>query len=400
MLQYMDTVLGFAIVMLLLSLLVTALVQMLIAMAGTRSQALHWGLQRLLQQADLDVSDVNAKAIAKAVLKHPSITTNAYYSATAIRYEELSKILQALKDHPTKELKGKSSANKALRKIMTKASTDTPQMKPVVETLKAELKRSFPMHTDLVSDTVNRALATQQKVMTDVRTWFDTIMDRTADRFVMHTRIVTGTMAVALVLVLQIDSVSIFQQLVANPDLRTKLVQSSQSILDKAEEMQAFENNRVQAASQALSAVITDPNYPALNTLPDVPADLATFNQGSRWVRGLADVNETQSTELMDLFDKRFREQSQTAGQSMKTATQEIATYLEESQLDLFAASWLVHDQPGQPMSYRDKCKRGIGLFMSMIFLGLGAPFWYNILSQLSTLRPLIAGKIEAKPEG
>jgi hypothetical protein len=49
-------------------------------------------------------------------------------------------------------------------------------------------------------------------------------------------------------------------------------------------------------------------------------------------------------------------------------------------------------------MSHGELGKRGIGLFMSMIFLGLGAPFWYNILNQLSTLRPLIAGKIEAKP--
>ncbi len=39
-----------------------------------------------------------------------------------------------------------------------------------------------------------------------------------------------------------------------------------------------------------------------------------------------------------------------------------------------------------------------LGFAIVMIFLGLGAPFWYNILSQLSTLRPLIAGKIEAKP--
>jgi hypothetical protein len=373
---------------------------MLIAMAGTRSQALHWGLQRLLQQMDLDVSDVNAKVIAKAVLKHPSITTNAYYSATAIRYEELLKILQALKDHPSKELKGQSGAKKALNKMLARGLTNTPEIKTAVQTLKAELKRSFPGHTDLVSDSVDRALATPQKVMADVRSWFDTVMDRTADRFVMHTRIVTGTMAVALVLVLQIDSVSIFQQLVANPDLRTKLVQSSQAILDKAEEMQAFENNSAQAASHALSAVTTDPNYPALNTLPAVPADLATFNQGSRWVTGLTDVNGAQSKKLMNLFEKRFEEQSQTAFQGMKIATEEIKDYLEQSQLDLFAASWLVHDQPGQPMSYRDKCKRGIGLFMSMIFLGLGAPFWYNILSQLSTLRPLIAGKIEAKPEG
>lgn len=271
-------------------------------------------------------------------------------------------------------------------------------MKPVVQALKAELKRSFPMHTDLVSDSVDRALVTQQKTVADVRTWFDTVMDRTADRFVMHTRIVTGAVAVALVLVLQIDSVSIFQQLASNPDLRTKLVLSSQAILEKAEEMQVFEENSVQAASQALSTIATDSNYPALNELPPVPEDLATFNQGSQWVKGLKDVSAADSKEFLDLFGKKFEAQNVTTVQSLKTATQEITTYLEESQLDLFAASWLVRDQSGQSPSNGFTCKRGIGLFISMIFLGLGAPFWYNILNQLSTLRPLIARKIEAKP--
>lgn len=398
MLQYIDTVLGFAIVMLLLSLLVTALVQMLIAVLGMRGWALRWGLQRLLRQVGLDEDDVNAKVIAKAVLKHPCITANGFYSANAIRYEELLKILHALKDHPDETLKGNSGAKKALNKILTKETKSNPEIKTAVQTLKAELKRAFPGHTDLVSDTVERALAAQRKAMTDVRTWFDTVMDRTADRFALHTRIATGILAVILVLVLQIDSVSIFQQLAANPDLRARLVQNSQAMLDKAEEMQQLESNNAQAGSRVLSAITTDPNHSSLSGLPAVPAGLATHSQAVQWVNSLQDVNDGDSQLLLGLLKERFEAQSQTNFETLKAAADEITTYLEESQLDLFAASWLVSDQSGQRTPGDFTCKRAIGLFISMIFLGLGAPFWYNILRQLSSLRPLIAGKIEKNP--
>ena len=40
------------------------------------------------------------------------------------------------------------------------------------------------------------------------------------------------------------------------------------------------------------------------------------------------------------------------------------------------------------------------GLLIAIAFLSLGAPFWYNILKKLASLRPLIAVKHEhqAKP--
>ncbi len=36
-----------------------------------------------------------------------------------------------------------------------------------------------------------------------------------------------------------------------------------------------------------------------------------------------------------------------------------------------------------------------LGVIMTTLFLGLGAPFWYNLLRQLGNLRPLLAGKVD-----
>jgi len=39
-------------------------------------------------------------------------------------------------------------------------------------------------------------------------------------------------------------------------------------------------------------------------------------------------------------------------------------------------------------------------VLMSALLLGLGAPFWFNLLKQLTNLRPLIAGKVEKEEKG
>jgi hypothetical protein len=37
------------------------------------------------------------------------------------------------------------------------------------------------------------------------------------------------------------------------------------------------------------------------------------------------------------------------------------------------------------------------GTLASVLFLSLGAPFWYNALGQLSNLKPAISKKVEGK---
>jgi len=41
--------------------------------------------------------------------------------------------------------------------------------------------------------------------------------------------------------------------------------------------------------------------------------------------------------------------------------------------------------------------RHSLGTLMTVLFLSLGAPFWYNVLRQLSNLRPPWRRKIEPK---
>ena len=73
MLERLDTVIAFAVVMLLLSLLITTLVQSISALLDLRGRNLHWGLKRLLPQLDSRLRGEAAK-LSEQILRHPALT--------------------------------------------------------------------------------------------------------------------------------------------------------------------------------------------------------------------------------------------------------------------------------------------------------------------------------------
>src|SRR4051794_24629648 len=101
MLHYLDTAIGFAVIMLLLSLLVTSLVQTACAMLNLRGRNLRWGLTLLFQQMGL--GEEEGKKLAVQVLGHDAIaspSTIGRRSAVAIRIEELYRVLKQFGREP------------------------------------------------------------------------------------------------------------------------------------------------------------------------------------------------------------------------------------------------------------------------------------------------------------
>ena len=74
MLNYVDTLIGFSGVMLLLSLLVTAIVQAAIAVLKMRGECLRWGVELLVKRAIPALKDHEAKALADDVLTHETLS--------------------------------------------------------------------------------------------------------------------------------------------------------------------------------------------------------------------------------------------------------------------------------------------------------------------------------------
>ena len=93
MLDQLDTLIAFALIILLLSLLITTLVQGFNVVLQRRGFNLLWGVGQILEQMGIDKQQ--AKAIAKKVLKYGALSPSRILPvyASAIRADELAKVL-------------------------------------------------------------------------------------------------------------------------------------------------------------------------------------------------------------------------------------------------------------------------------------------------------------------
>ena len=239
MLEHVDTVLSFAVVMLLLSLLVTTIVQTAVAALALRSKILKMGIERLLKQVDPNLAEHAAK-IAAAVVCHPAVaagksgttdvTEEEKPCTTDIKKGELVQLLNDLVTSPTSIIKGQP-AQDALKKALGFAVL--PEAQALADSMQAELIKTFSAEAEVakIKKIVEQVTESSRQIAANVTTWFDTVIDRTTDEFRKWTRMITIICAVALAFLFHVDSLVIFRQLASDPELRAKLMQKTDAAL-------------------------------------------------------------------------------------------------------------------------------------------------------------------------
>lgn len=389
MLEYFDIVLSFAVVMLLLSLLVTTLVQIVVAVGWQRYYCLKRGIERLIRQIAPDLGE-HASEIAERVLCHPAVAAGRSCT-TAIRKEELIRLLDDLATNSESSLKGE--AKKALAKVM-EVPTDQ-EVALAVDHLKGELIKVFRKEVARVAEIFDRTLVARRQVVHRVGAWFDTVMDRTTDQFLLRTRLITAATAVVLAFAFHIDSLSILDQLQFNPGIRAQLVQGVDATLQRAEDVLALSAVWPAMASAAIQAACTDlGDKPDDRMLDNIPRDLITRRDGIIWIDATF-KDPSVCNPLQAAYEKRFTEKTKSWLQDLRLSTDKIKEDLDRSTLVILPRPF----PRGRGFFTVYWGRHFWGTLMTSIFLSLGAPFWYNVLRQLSSLRPAIAQKVEPKSE-
>lgn len=390
MLEHVDIVLSFAIVMLLLSLLVTTFVQIVVAVLALRSQVLKLGIRRLLRQVSPDLTQ-HARKIARAVVRHPAVATGR--STTDIKKEELIQLLDDLAKDSNKSLK--DDVKNALKKVMGNAPAQ--ELKAIADLaykVTAEMEKAFPEDVANIKRIVERTIVPTRQIVVDVTTWFNTVIDRTTDVFRTLTRWITVGFAVLLPFLLHIDSLAMFRQLTSDSQLRAKLMQNMGATMDRAAEVFSLGDRSMSLASAALELTCKDkPEIASAHAIKNIPSGLAKCSEGDAWLgvtfRECKDPNAPKM--FSDAYHKQFEKLAAANLQGILQCTNEIKASLDESGLKIFAISNSWPDIG----RYRKEKMHFWGTLMTAVFLSLGAPFWYNVLKQLSNLRPAIAQKID-----
>jgi hypothetical protein len=378
MLQTLDVLIGFTLVMLILSMAVTMITQYISGtLLNMRGTSLRQGIGRLLALMDEGLKLGDAKRITDHVLRNPLIGGARLLRpgcdlATVVHREELTRLILdfAIPDDAEKaaaqDVPGRSSllgwTRRALDFIVTfgrpeqaraRRRDDKARLRKVLnDSLKRNGIKNAMTTLTKVRSTLNELERTRPELSNSVRlnmallehadseylskfnSWFDQSVDRVSNLFTQRVWIVTALVSLVLAFAIQLDSIALLNRLSVNPELRNQLV----------------------------AAALRDPESrdPSRQQAPQTREDLVRrINSG-----GYADLNRVGLVTLPD---------SPTA----------------------WLAQWRAPTNNGPDR----RLPMLLGILLSAALLSLGGPFWYASLANLLKLRSVVARKEEAQRE-
>lgn len=168
-------------------------------------------------------------------------------------------------------------------------------------------------------------------------------------------------------------------------------MQHAETALQKAESNFVLTAGQQAVASAAVADLANQfADHPALGLITNAPANLITREAGKAWLNAqLAGAPDREA--ILAAYEQNFDQRTAIWLADLRSAAADIQADLKESSLTIIPARlppW--GDYWRQPSHL-------LGTLMTVLFLSLGAPFWYNMLRQLSNLRPAVAQKIEPK---
>ncbi len=411
MLAYLDTLIGFSVVMLLVSLLITLLTQMVSALVNHRGSNLRWGLKTLFEHIDPAAFPklvANASGLAHEILRHPLISDSwlsnlgpvkrllevrfvktvlgRFQLASAIRTVELTNVLRQLAASSVQPgvLKDLAAADwTALQGEITRLldapnpAADREMAQAAHVAASAITAIADQAKTPLLVDSVNAIRGTAGKL----EAWFGSMMDRVAQKFAMYMRVWTILFAGAFAFATGLNSIVLLGDLYTNSALRNSLVGAAQqasdtagTVLDKASTPEAVLTGALkQAVQDAVAAGAPQP--PAIRTTAE----------GIAWIQ--ANVPAEGRAAALSSFDTASAAALQKALQDAATNAAKTTAIASQAGFDILKCRW-----PATP-----DAMYLLGVAITAALLSLGAPFWFNALKSLANLRPILATKEQAE---
>jgi hypothetical protein len=262
---------------------------------------------------------------------------SALQIANAIRPGEIYRVLHELREMSHEEARLRDIPAELVDKAAALIAVLQRWDQPAIESRGkladiAKLSKIFqPDQQKAAVDALSNFGATMERATTQAydrfQRWFGSAQDRAEQWFQIHARVVTITAAIVVTVLLQLDTVEIYDKLRDQPKLVEALVKSAPSVLEQG---------------------------------------------GTVTAEGAAASQETPAKAFTNLT-----EQMKTAG------------------FDIVPPGWFARwPKEGRIWWFN----HFFGLLLTAGLLTLGAPFWFNLLKNLTSLRPALANLIEKRP--
>ena len=367
MLKSLDILIGFSVIMLVVSMTVTVVMQIVANALQWRGKHLVDGVATLLNQIDPTLlTKERARTIAGQILSDPMVKASNEKFASVIHREELIKIVlqlaaaapapqqaqaavatgQPVAAAPAPALAPNADCMQMLAAALRNAGIPDPaRTLDSVRMLSMRLEAASPEMATHAREALAIITEAESQFVAKVNGWFDQTMDRVSQAFAVHTRLWTASISVLVAVILQLDAVAIVNRLAMDDNLRNSLVEKAQTMPAPA-----------QASQQAT------PSEPAPTPQTAQNTDALSPEERAR-IAALAKQTKTNLDDLQQL------------------ATSKLFV------LPGSPADWIGHW--GHTNIF--------GVVLSALLLSLGAPFWFDALQKLLKLRPMLASKDDAQ---
>jgi hypothetical protein len=458
-LHNLDIGIALAVVMLGVSLLITILTQTIATLLCTRGAMLRRNLQVLFESVypegkehakEIAYTVLTDKLISDSTLpkwlsKIPLIRN--YRLATAVRVEEVIGALDRLAhdagapqpapqaavaavalgnpqpqqpNPPQVVAQPPTGIGGVMRELVNREIDDaTPQIEAVGSIIR-KVREQFtgnpgeqnPGGMQVSIDRLIQTIPGASEVMLkrdSIKSWFNSSMDRASQQFAVHMRIYTIICSILVAYGLHLDTFRFLGQVSSDPELRAGLVNASQAMQNQAAAILAqgppakgdVPLPPVLGISSIYKEALT--NTATENKVPNLDSftkDLASQHFASRdqaiaWLRSeLSDAKDFNVADLVDKFqvnaDKTFSSASKT--DQLLDHASAIRSTMDTSEFKLLEDPYIKWDY-ARGVWYKNQ--HFWGILFSAGLLSLGAPFWFNALKTISSLRPVVASKEE-----
>lgn len=359
-----------------------------------------------------------ALATAKVGVQVPTVKPNrqkawAFWSwpwgggtqlGSAIRPGEVYRVLHELNDMGKIEAAFHDIPPELVAHAASLISTLRKQDNPATESqmklrLIAKVSELLPaQQQQAVVDSLGNFGATVERATTlaydRFQRWFGSAQDRAQQWFQMHMRIVTIVFAILTAFLLQLDTIDIFRTLRDRPGLVEALVKSAPGFVEEGGKI--LDSSDTVASRAYLLWLEKHPLF-ELKPLPSSGTPQAYHDALEAWLKAKA-VNPDEAAALLKEYDGLQAEGTKKYLQSRQETAATLKDDLAKTGFDLVPASFLGRWDDPRYSGLGQFWPHLLGLLLTAGFLTLGPPFWFNLLKNLMSLRPAVAGLIEKRP--
>jgi len=229
--------------------------------------------------------------------------------------------------------------------------------------------------------------------------WFGSAQDRAEQWFQMHVRIVTIVFAILTAFLLQLDTGDIYRQLHDQPQLVDALVKSAPGFVEQGGKI--LDSSDTSAYRAYLLWLEKHPSF-ELKSLPAGGTAKAYHDALEAQLKEKSARPEDIAAWMAE-YDELQAKGAEEFLQSRQKSVVTLKDDIEKTGFALVPAKFMGRwDDPLRPGDFYSRVGQFwfhlFGVFATAGLLTLGAPFWFNLLKNLMSLRPAVANLIEKRP--